>query len=210
MKARFFFDIISPFAYLMVEQLHRLPDSVDLEYRPVLFAALLDHWSHKGPAEIPSKRRFTYRRVQWTARHLDVPLKFPPAHPFNPLPLLRLAVLLGNDGDRIRTLFRSVWREGQLPGSVEDLDALGRKCGVESASQAVARSDVKQALRANYEEAIAAEVFGVPTITINGELFWGVDSLDMLLEFVSDPQLFKRGELMRVSELPIGVMRKIN
>ena len=90
----FYFDVISPFAYLAFEQLPQalIGCSYEVQYRPVLFAGLLKAHDTLGPAEIPAKRRFTYRFVVWRARQLGIPLKFPAGHPFNPLPLLRLAI----------------------------------------------------------------------------------------------------------------------
>src|ERR1700694_5840015 len=89
-SADWYFDFVSPFSYLQCEQLPTLERSVRIRYRPGLFAGLLKAPGHKGPAEIASKRRFTYRFVVWQAAKLGIPLKFPAAHPFNPLPLLRL------------------------------------------------------------------------------------------------------------------------
>ena len=90
-KVSWVFDVISPFAYLAFPQLSRLPAHVSVELVPVLFAGLLQHFGQLGPAEIPSKRRFTYRFALWRARQLGLPMRMPPAHPFNPLALLRLA-----------------------------------------------------------------------------------------------------------------------
>ncbi|MDH3690559.1 MAG: DsbA family protein, partial [Gammaproteobacteria bacterium] len=56
-EVEWYFDFVSPFSYLVSESLHRFPKSVVFNYRPVLFAGLLNHWGHKGPAEIPEKRR---------------------------------------------------------------------------------------------------------------------------------------------------------
>ncbi len=51
-----YFDFISPFAYLQQIRLREFPNDIAIQSRPVLFAALLNHWQHKGPAEIPAKR----------------------------------------------------------------------------------------------------------------------------------------------------------
>jgi 2-hydroxychromene-2-carboxylate isomerase len=83
-KISWVFDVISPFAYLGLKQLPQLPHDVEIEFIPVLFAGLLNHHGQIGNAEIPSKRRFTYRFALWRARKLGVPLRMPPAHPFNP------------------------------------------------------------------------------------------------------------------------------
>ena len=62
MHADWYFDFVSPFAYLQLMDFKRLPDSLGIRYRPVLFAGLLGHWGQKGPAEIPDKRRRTEYR----------------------------------------------------------------------------------------------------------------------------------------------------
>ncbi len=88
MIADWYFDFVSPFAYLQSEQLASLGPGVAVRYRPVLFAGLLGANGQKGPAEIPAKRTFTYRYCIWRAQELGIGFRFPPEHPFNPLPLL--------------------------------------------------------------------------------------------------------------------------
>src|SRR5207253_848663 len=87
------------FSYLAFPRLVELPPHVQLECVPVLLAGLLKHFGQAGPAEIPSKRRFTYRFVIWRARSMGIPMRMPPAHPFNPLSALRLIIAAGA-GDR--------------------------------------------------------------------------------------------------------------
>jgi 2-hydroxychromene-2-carboxylate isomerase len=111
--ADWYFDFVSPFSYLQCERLQALAASI--RPHPVLFAAILDANGQKGPAEIPAKRVFTYRFVIWQAKALGIPLKFPHAHPFNPLPLLRLAIACESRLDAITQIFRFVWRDGRLP-----------------------------------------------------------------------------------------------
>ncbi len=62
-SADWYFDFVSPFSYLQCEQLPQLEQTIRVRYRPVLFAALLKAHASLGPAEIPAKRRFTYRFV---------------------------------------------------------------------------------------------------------------------------------------------------
>ena len=68
----FHFDVVSPFAYLDFEHLPEALEGVShvVEYRPVLFAGLLKAHGHKGPAEIPPKREWTFRQVDWLAAKL--------------------------------------------------------------------------------------------------------------------------------------------
>ena len=59
------------------------------------------------------------------------------------------------------------------------------------------------------ERAAEHGVFGVPTFAVGDQLFWGVDSTDMLIDFLGDPKRFARGEYARVDDLPVGKHRSI-
>ncbi len=85
MKLDWYFDFVSPFSYLQLERFDRLPAGTEVTLKPILFGALLKHLNQRGPAEIPHKREFTYKHVQWQADQAGIPLRFPPAHPFNPV-----------------------------------------------------------------------------------------------------------------------------
>ena len=112
---RWYFDFISPYAYLQSTQLDELSKLEKVECTPVLFAGLLKHWDNKGPAEIAPKRKWTFRDIAWLAHKNSIPLQLPPQHPFNPLPLLRLAIVHNNQTDVVQRLFRYVWAEGKSP-----------------------------------------------------------------------------------------------
>ena len=72
-----YFDVISPYAFLQFRQLQELQLLDELTPRPVLFAGLLNHYGQLGPAEIPSKREFTYRQVLWLAERRGLTLRMP-------------------------------------------------------------------------------------------------------------------------------------
>ena len=203
---RWYFDFISPFAYLHWPRVQALAQTTPIVFRPLLFAGLLEANAHKGPAEIPAKRRFTYRHVAWLAQRLGVPLKFPPAHPFNPIAALRLCVAAGSTPAAIEAIFAWIWRDGRAGDSVEALAPLAHALGVDAA----AWSDpaVKSQLRANYDEALARGVFGVPTLEVDGELFWGQDAHDFALAALADPERFTGPEWQALDSLPVGASRK--
>src|SRR5215468_10959977 len=143
-RASWVFDVISPFAYLALPRLQELPDGVELEVVPVLLGALLDHFGQRGPAEIPSKRRFTYRFVLWRARRLGLPLRMPPAHPFNPLAALRLIIAAGSDGRAAGPVLRAVFAEGRDVNDPAVIADLAAQLGVADPSTALADSAIKQ------------------------------------------------------------------
>jgi 2-hydroxychromene-2-carboxylate isomerase len=206
----FYFDFVSPFAYLAFEALPQALQglSYGVDYKPVLFAGLLKHHGQLGPAEIGPKREWTYRQALWLAQHQGVPMQMPAAHPFNPLPLLRLALACGADGLANRyiceTIFRHAWRGGADAGDTQRLDAL-------TASLAPPRdpaSDaVKAELKANTKEAIARGVFGVPTCLVDGHLFWGLDALPMLRACMEGDAWFAGSDWQAVAQRP-GIQRR--
>ena len=206
-KVSWVFDVISPFAYLAFPRLRELPANVELEVVPVLFAALLDRFGQRGPAEIPSKRRFTYRYVLWRARQLGLPLRIPPAHPFNPLPALRLVIAAGSDARAAGLILQAVFAEGRDLTDMKVIAALAARLGVADPEQSLADPVVKQRLRDNTEWACLCGVFGVPTLVIGTELFWGHDAFDMALDYLRQPQAFADAEMQRIESLPIAATR---
>jgi len=201
------FDVISPFAYLAFSRLEELPDGVELQLVPVLLAALLDHFGQRGPAEIPPKRRFTYRFVLWRARRLGLPLRMPPAHPFNPLAALRLIIAAGSDRRAAGTVLRAVFGEGRDVTDPAVIADLAEQLGVANPQAALADPAVKQRLRDNTEWACARGVFGVPTVVIGEELFWGHDAIDMALDYLEQPQTFADADMRAIDTLPIAAAR---
>lgn len=175
----FWFDVISPYAYLAFEQLPQALEglSYSVTYKPVLFAGLLEHWGQKGPAEIAPKRVWTYRQVSWIASQQGTQLEAPLTHPFNPLPLLRLIVAAGANRRHAQMAFHHVWQGGLEAGDEARLAQLRSQMAPARDPNA---QTVKDELRELTRSAIEAGVFGVPTIEFDGRHFFGVDALPML------------------------------
>src|SRR3954464_10736524 len=106
-----YFDFVSPYAYIA---LHRLREfSHPVNYKPVFSEGPHTPGGQKAPAEIPAKRRWTYRWCTWWAKELGVPFRFPAAHPFNPLQHLRLALACGSDPSAVKRIFEWIWMSGE-------------------------------------------------------------------------------------------------
>lgn len=220
------FDFVSPFAYLQSCHLDDFLEVAVVRCKPVLFAGLLKHWGHKGPAEIPPKRKVTFDTIAWLAQRYGLPIRYPAHHPFNPLPLLRLAVADGlathaENADKpdspsvgtVQRIFRFVWQEGHLPTDAEAFASLCHEFGFEP--EDLDGEAVKARLRANTEQAIADGVFGVPTSLCSDdavpgerELFWGFDARPMVLAWAEDDPFFGSAELAAARALPDGIQRR--
>jgi 2-hydroxychromene-2-carboxylate isomerase len=207
LRVSWVFDVVSPFAYLAFPRLEELPAGVELVVVPVLLAAILDQFGQRGPAEIPSKRRFTYRFVLWRARRLGLPLRMPPAHPFNPLAALRLIIAAGSNRRAAGIVLRAVFGEGRDVTDPSVIADLAAQLSVADPQAALADPAIKQRLRDNTSWACSRGVFGVPTLVIGEELFWGHDAVDMALDYLRLPQTFADPDMRVIDTLPIGAAR---
>ena len=208
----FYFDVVSPFAALAFE---RLPETliglnVVVNYQPILFAGLLKHWGQKGPAEMETKRQWTFRQVAWIAHRQGVDLQVPVQHPFNPLALQRLAWACAGrlDGPNryvVESLFHHVWRGGLDANEPQRLARLQQDLAPRSDPGSDA---VKQALRRATDKAIERGVFGVPMMEVDGKQFWGLDSLDMLAAYLHGDPWFQGPAWDEAGRPRAGVVRR--
>jgi len=181
-----YFDFISPYAFIAWTQVHAIAErnGFTVEPIPVLFAALLDAHGTKGPAEIPAKRSYTFRDAYRKAHRLGLPpLRPPPSHPFNPLLALRVASLPLTPPERRRVidaLYEATWVLGTGIETPEAVAAAATRAGLdgEALVKTAQEPGAKLALRAATERAVAQGVFGVPTVVVDSELFWGTDGLE--------------------------------
>lgn len=208
----FWFDPVSPYAYLAFVRLPQVLEGVSYEvaYRPILFAGLLKHWGQKGPAEIEPKRAWTFRQVHWLGARHGIEIATPAQHPFNPLAQLRLmraCAPVGGTPNRLvcETVLRQVWRGGLDANDPARLAAL-------TAALAPVRdpgSDaVKRELREATEAAVSRGIFGVPTVEVDGRLFWGLDGLEMLITYLRGDPWFDAGAWEAAGTARVGVLRR--
>lgn len=212
-----YFDFISPYAYLQSTRLQEFEAQESVKCVPVLFAGLLQHWGNLGPAEIAPKRTWTFQHVIWLAHRDAIKLTLPAHHPFNPLPLLRLSIALDNKIEVVQRLFSFVWVDGFVPKNETAFAALLHElnCTVSDLNT----DKVKLALRFNGEQAIDKGVFGVPSIVRNEQLFWGYDATDMAhahyhaqqslqTSALTNKDIWPAEQLNAVHHFPQGTSRK--
>lgn len=210
-RITFYLDFISPYAWLAFERLPQALQGLSYEvvYRPVLLGGILQALGQLGPAEVAGKREWTYRQVLWLARQHSVLLQMPAAHPFNSLPLLRLALACGHGGAVNRhvcdAVLRHVWASGGADAA--DPQRLGRLRATLAPARDPDAADVKGELRANTDAALAQGIFGVPTMEADGRLFWGFDALPMLRAWLEGDAWFDGGDWDAAARTPVGIQR---
>lgn len=211
---RFYFDYISPYAYLAWRQLPALAAAhgEPIEPVPILFGAVLGAHGTRGPAEVPAKRTYLIHDVARKAKLAGIPFALPPAHPFNPLAALRATWVPMPDSDRTRlidALFKATWETGTGIEGPAALSQVAFSAGLDGAALAQASGEVpaKDALRNATEAAIADGIFGVPTMAVGPEQFWGVDALPALAAFLADRQPVDAALVKRWASLPATARR---
>ena len=179
---RFYFDYISSNAYLAWTQLPALAAryGATIDPVPVLFAGLLEAHGQLGPAEIPAKSLWMAKNNARKAAVLSVPLNPPAFHPFNPLLALRASSLALEPAARnalIGALFEAVWVRALHVSEPAVLERIGDEVGVGGAALVAQaqQPEAKASLRRQTDDAIARGVFGVPSMLVGDELFWGYD-----------------------------------
>lgn len=216
MIIRFAFDYLSPYAYLAWCALPAIAAryAATIAPMPVVLGALLGANGQKGPAEIPSKRVYVFKDTTRSASLLGVPLVPPPTHPFNPLLALRVSSLPMSDEARaalVTALFRGCWggarRELSSPTAVAEL-ASGVGLDGPALVAAAASDENKARLRAQTDAALALGAFGVPSMFVEDELFWGFDSLGHLERRLQGVDPVRGLDMSMWRDLPASATRR--
>ena len=201
--ATFYYDIISPFAYLYIKQRHRLESQLDITPIPILLGGLLRASDNKGPGEIAAKRPHTYQFCVWQAEKLGIPFRFPEHHPFLTVAPQRLLVEQKADWQMLEKAFDYIWMEGKDPNLSwsEFCSYLGLAPDTPKPESPV----VKEQLIANTQQAKQDGAFGVPALIVKQHCFWGVDTIDWTLDYLSRPNMFEEASYAFAAKVPSGL-----
>ncbi len=187
----FFFDFGSPTTYLAHTQLPRLAreSGARLVYRPMLLGGVFKATGNASPVTVPAKGRWMGQDIaRWAARY-GVPFAFNPHFPVNTLTLMRGAVGLQMRQPEIferylDAVFDAMWVQPRNLGDAGEIAAVLRPLGMdpETFVALVGDAQVKAALVAHTEEAVARGVFGAPTCFVGDQMHFGQDRLDFVRE----------------------------
>ncbi len=211
----FYFDYISHNAYLAWSQLPKLADELNITFKPipVLFGAMLKQNGTLGPAEVPPKNKWMTKDVIRKAKLLNVPLAPPATHPFNPLLPLRATCAVSadrNPSPLIDALFVAAWTESRDITNPDVVVDVANKAGFDGPMllEQTQNPDVKKILIDNVSGALEKGVFGVPSMLVGEELFWGYDDLPHFKLAVKGEDPFDPAEFEAWQRVKPSVQRK--
>jgi 2-hydroxychromene-2-carboxylate isomerase len=177
----FFFGAMSPYSWFAAERIERLLPGVRWQG---VFAGAIFKANGRVSWGLTEDREEGMADCEARARvHGLGPIRWPDPWPTNDL-LIARAMTFAELGSGAKALglaaMRLAFLEGADLGQADVVLEAGRRAGldVEQLNGALSDADIKDALRRATDEALALGVFGVPTVVIGEELFWGDDRLD--------------------------------
>ena len=184
MPARFFYDIVCPYAYLASTQINKLAaeTQTEIEWVPMLLGGVFRaQQAPQVPAAhmSPAKARMNTLDLERWARRWDVPFSFSAHHPQRSVEAMRLLCITPPS------------LRPQVSAALFNLYWVEQKRLDQSALEEVAiqfnlleywlqnRDKAKHLLFSNTEQAVSFGIFGAPALEIDGRIFWGQDRLDL-------------------------------
>jgi len=192
----FYLDFTSPYAYLASTQVDALAQrqGVNFIWRPFLVGASFKITGRKAPVEHPLVREYMLHDVQRYARLLGQPIAFPKIFPILSVKPARLFYYLQqrDTGQQAaiafaRAVFHAYFVE-QL--DITDNAVLARLLlpygvAAEDLNEITRSADIKQMFKDEVAAALEKQIFGVPTFIVDGEMFWGLDRMPQLEQWLT-------------------------
>jgi 2-hydroxychromene-2-carboxylate isomerase len=182
----FFFDLGSPYAYLAAERVNGLFAEQGLEppeWQPVLLGGLFKRFGRGSWAETP-ERDAGIAEVERRARAYELPpLRWPDPFPGNTLAAMRAAIYAKETGRTVAfalAAFRQAFAAGRDLSEPDNVLLAGAACELHpnAVLKAIETAGVKERLREATEAAGDLGVQGVPSLVVDGKVFWGDDRLE--------------------------------
>ena len=190
-SVEFYFDFGSPTTYLAFTQLPRscADSGAALVCKPMLLGGVFKATGNASPVSVPAKGRWMGQDIALWARRYGVPFVFNPHFPINTLTLMRGAVGLQMRQPELLipymdAVFKAIWVQARDLGQPAEVAAVVAPLGLsaEAFTALVSDPDVKAALVACTDEAVARGVFGAPTCFVGTTMFFGQDRLEFVRE----------------------------
>lgn len=178
-----FFNFRSPYCYLLSRSLFEELENFDIDVEWFSLAG----WDGRSPPERAKvKVPLTRQDVARWCKRLNIPFN-PPPITTDPTPAALVSFAAEENGclpDFVKNVMWAEWAEGKDIGQTEVLENIVESCGMDkkAVSDALTNTQYEEELQANWAQAQALGVIGVPSFVIGEEIFWGNDRFDFVLE----------------------------
>ncbi|MCC6619824.1 MAG: 2-hydroxychromene-2-carboxylate isomerase [Deltaproteobacteria bacterium] len=185
---QFLFDVVSPYSYLAAMRIEdvvaRARPEATIAWRPVLLGGITKALASKTPLDVPHKARYMARDLADWAAYFQVPFRYPRRFPTSTL-LAQRVLTAAAPADRAalaKALFAAYWGAGEDVADQAVVVAAIVGAGHDPAPLMAAAETqaIKDALRAETDDAVRRGAFGVPTMFVGDHMFWGQDRLELL------------------------------
>jgi len=189
-RAVFYYDLGSPYAYLSAERISGLFNEAELEqpeWQPILLGGLFRHFD-RGSWALTEARAEGIAEIERRAVEQGLPpIVWPDPWPGEMLHAMRVATFAKQTGRTIAfslAAFRQQFAAGKDLTDPDNVMIAAAACELHprALASAVKTSIVKDALREATDAAAGAGVFGVPSVRVGEEVFWGDDRLEEAVE----------------------------
>jgi 2-hydroxychromene-2-carboxylate isomerase len=184
----FYFDIISPYAYLAYKQLNSLENlkQIKFNYKPILLGGLHKLAGITAPAFNEFKMKNMKNDCNLIASKKNIKFQWNDKFPINSLKIMRGYLSVNEEKKNIylETFFNAYWCDNINLEDIEEIKNLLKKIDIDTNNFFNDLEDIKikEKLKEITNSAFEKEVFGAPTCIVNNKLFWGQDRLDYALE----------------------------
>ena len=187
----FYYDFVSSASYIAYKRLPRMIEKAGgtINWKPMVLGGVFKAVGNSPPTHIPAKGRWLFDDLQRTCSRYGLKFSVNSNFPLNTIMVLRGAVAAEKLGDEVLkkymdAMFDGAWANDDDLSDPAVVMELMDKAGLpaQEIANMVQDQAIKDELRANTEEAVARGAFGAPTIFVNGEMHWGQDRIDDVME----------------------------
>ena len=181
----FYFDIISPYAYIAYKKILKIND-INFKLKPIYLGGLHNLVGITAPAFNKFKMKNMQNDCELVAKKNNISFKWNSKFPINSLNIMRgyLCVKDNKKAEYLNNFFEAYWKEDLDLSSEENIKILLKKLKIDEHDffNLIKNQDTKDKLKQFTQEAFEKEVFGAPTFIVNNKIFWGQDRLEYALD----------------------------
>ena len=181
----FYFDIISPYAYIAYKKILKIKD-VNFKFNPILLGGLHKLAGITPPAFNKYKMKNMQNDCELVAKKNNISFKWNSKFPVNSLSIMRgfLCVEVSKKEEYLNSFFEAYWKEDLDLSSIENIKQILKKLKIDENNflNSINKQDIKDKLKQLTQEAFEKDVFGAPTFIVENKIFWGQDRLEYALD----------------------------